>query len=286
MSARARTSLALFAAFGLLAAPAAVAADGKAEGSITVNGKTTKLAHAYARAVKGFFDKTKEDVHVLLTDAALSPKALEDVFERIHLADAGKLHAIELVLDADAKPISTSLLHDAFKAAPSGMSSSDVFEKKTFDGKTAAGRFVATAPHEFMGVAYSYDVTFSAPIVRKARPAPPSAADTAAAAASPQAKAYQQYLKALKAGDIPALKKLVSGEMAKGLSGPEAAQAIPMIQAMMPADIKVVKLEGKGGEAKLSVRGTQDKQPAFGTVDMILEGGQWKVQKESWSNKE
>jgi hypothetical protein len=99
MSARVRTTLAVLASFALLAAPAR-AADGKAEGTITVNGKTTKLTHAYARAVPGFFDKTKEDVEVILSDAALDGKALTDQFERIHMADAGKLHAFEMTRTA------------------------------------------------------------------------------------------------------------------------------------------------------------------------------------------
>ena len=32
-------------------------ADGQADGTLTVNGKTTKVTYAYARAVPGFFDK-------------------------------------------------------------------------------------------------------------------------------------------------------------------------------------------------------------------------------------
>ena len=115
---------------------------GKAEGTITVNGKTTKLSYAYARAVKGFFDKTKEDVEVVLSDVPLEGKALEDQFERMHMADAGKLHAFEITIDAEGKPISTAFRHNGFKGpSPSGLSSDGRLHEEDFDGKTVDARY-------------------------------------------------------------------------------------------------------------------------------------------------
>ena len=141
MSARARTTLAVIAAFGLLASPAARAADGKADGTITVNGTTTKLSYAYARAVKGFFDKTKEDIEVVLSDVPLEGKAVEDQFERMHMADAGKLHAFEITIGAEGKPISTAFRHDGFKkASPSGLSSEGLRPAGARDGRTPKNR--------------------------------------------------------------------------------------------------------------------------------------------------
>src|ERR1017187_10789423 len=127
----------IFAASVAALAPRAAAAEGKAEGKLTVNGKSTDVKYAYASAGPGFFDKTKEDVEVVLSDVPLEAKALEDQFERIHMADAGKLHAFEITLDAEGKPISTAFRHNGFKGpSPSGLSSEDVFTKKTCDGKT------------------------------------------------------------------------------------------------------------------------------------------------------
>ena len=173
MTARAAASVVFLAALSVLAAPPAPPADGKAEGTLTVNGKTAKLAHAYAWAEPGFFDKKKEDVHLVLSDVPLPPKALADTFEMIHMADAGTLHAMEVVFDADAKVISTSFRDKGFKASPSGVSSDDAFEKKTFDATTVAGRFRSAKPHEFFGDVYAFDVTFDAPVARKGKPVAP-----------------------------------------------------------------------------------------------------------------
>ncbi len=285
MSAGARTTLAALAAFALLATPAALAADGKAEGTITVNGKTTKLAHAYARAVKGFFDKTKEDVVVVLSDVPLEGKALEDEFERIHMADAGKLHAFEITIDADGKPISTAFRDAGFKkASPSGLSSEDVFTKKTFDGKTVEGRYKSAKTHEFFGDTYAFDVSFKADVTRAPKAVPPTAAETAAAQKSPQAAVYAEYLKAVQKEDLGALRKVFTKEQAKHLDEPDAKKMVGFVKMMSATDVKVLKVVEKGDTAELTVTGKQDGKATNGVVHMAKEGGAWKVQQEEWGN--
>ncbi len=285
MNARSWRTLAVFTVFGLLAPPAARAADGKAEGSITVNGKTTKLSYAYARAVKGFFDKTKEDVEVILTDVPLDGKALEDSFERMHMADAGKLHAFEITIGADGKPISTAFRDNGFKkASPSGLSSEDVFTKKVFDGKTVDARYKSAKQGEFFGETYSFDVSFRADITRAAKPVPPTAAETAAAQKSPQAKVYAEFLKAVQKEDLGALRKLFTKEQAKHLDDPDAKKMVGFVKMMSATEIKVLKVVENGDTADLTVSGKQDGNTANGVVHMAKEGGAWKVQKEEWGN--
>ena len=285
MTTRARTILALLAASGLAAAPGARAADGTASGTVTVNGKTTKVAYAYARAVKGFFDKTKEDVEVVLSDVPLDAAALEDQFERIKLADAGKLHAFEVTINAEGSPISTAFRHNGFKGpSPSGLSSADVFTKKVFDGKTVDGAYKSAKEHEFFGNTYGFDVAFQAPITRAAKPVPPSAAETAAAQKSPQAKVYGEYLKAVQKEDLAGLKKVMSAEMVKQLDQPDAKEMLKLIKMMTAKDIQVLKVVEKGDTADLTVSGTQDSGPSNGVVHMVKEGGAWKLQREEWKN--
>src|SRR5450631_1582141 len=261
-------------------APRARAADGKAEGTITVNGKTTKLSYAYARAVKGFFDKTKEDVEVVLSDVPLEAKALEDQFERMHMADAGKLHAFEITIDADGKPISTAFRHNGFKGpSPSGLSSEDVFTKKVFDGKTVDARYKSAKQQEFFGNTYSFDVAFRADITRAVKPVPPTPAETAAARKSPEAKVYAEFLAAVQKEDLGALRKLFTKEQAKNLDSPDAKKMVGFVKMMSATDIQVLKLVEKGDTADLTVSGKQDGNAANGVVHMVKEGGAWKVER-------
>ena len=140
-------------------------ADGKAEGTLTVNGKTTKVAFAYARSVPGFFDKNTKDIQVIVSDVPLDAKALADEFVRAGMAKEGKLHAFEITIDAAGAPVSTAWRHDGFKGPmPSGLSSDDVFTKKVLDGKLVEGSYKSAADEEFFGNTYAFDVTFRATI--------------------------------------------------------------------------------------------------------------------------
>ena len=79
------------------------------------------------------------DTEVIVSDVPLDAKALGDPFARGALADAGKLHAFEIVLDAACTPISTAWRDNGFKGPmPSGLSSADVFVKSVLDGKVVA----------------------------------------------------------------------------------------------------------------------------------------------------
>ena len=173
MIALSRRAAIVLAAFGLLttALPAtdgradSAMADGKAEGTLTVNGKTTNVAFAHARSVPGFSDPNTKDILVIVSDVKLDDKALADEFARIDMAKQGKLHAFEITVDATGTPVSTAWRHDGFKGAmPSGLSSDDVFTKKTLDDKLVEGSYKSAAPAEFFDNTYAFDVTFRAAI--------------------------------------------------------------------------------------------------------------------------
>ena len=140
-------------------------AAGKASGTLTVNGKTTNVTHAYARSAPGFADPNIPDIQVILSDVPLDDKALSDDFARIDMAKAGKLHAFEITIDASGAPVSTAWRHDGFNGPmPSGLSSDDVFTKKTLDANLIEGSYKSGPNDEFFGNTYGFDVTFSAPI--------------------------------------------------------------------------------------------------------------------------
>ena len=138
---------------------------GKAEGTLTVNGKATTVAYAYARSVPGFADPNTPDVQVILSDVPLDANALSDDVVRVEMAKQGKLHAFEITIDASGTPVSTAWRHDGFNGPmPSGLSSDDVFTKKVFDGKVVEGTYKSGPNDEFFGNTYAFDVSFRADI--------------------------------------------------------------------------------------------------------------------------
>lgn len=164
-------SFALLLSGAMSLAPAPVGA-GKAEGTLTVANAPVKLLHVCAQAQKGFFDPNSDDVLVLLTDIPLLGAARTDSFERRRLEKEGKLHAVEAVINAKGQAINVTVRHKALGGPPvSGGSTEDVFEPKTHDGKTLAGRLFRKSPGKsFDDVPYSFDVTFSVPVAPKGKP--------------------------------------------------------------------------------------------------------------------
>ena len=144
-------------------------AQNRAEGKLEVDGKAVAITQVYAHAKEGFFDKKKQDVVVLLCDAAVPAAAMRDVFAYKDLIATGKVHCVRQTIDADKHVINFDVGHERFGSmGENGGSTEHVFEAQTFDGKTIAGRARTKGPQKsFKDVPYSYDITFSAAIEPK-----------------------------------------------------------------------------------------------------------------------
>ena len=261
----------------VLALPSPAQTAGKADGSFTVGGKTSKLSYAYAIAKKGFFDEKKEDIHVILSDVALSPAALEDEFERMHMARDGKLHGLELTINGEKQVISGTLLHQAFAEYQGSVSATGMhqFDATTFDGKTIAGKLSTSRPSDFQKIPFAYAASFEAAIYRK----PPPSMAGAAAKESPQAKAVLAFYKAARSGDAAAVKKTMTPESAKNLEGPQGKEAMEFLKMTSPdpaaAEIESVDAKGDKAEVVVVVRSKDGKETSKISVERVA--GQWKV---------
>jgi hypothetical protein len=112
------------------------------------------------------------------------------------------------------------------------------------------------------------------------------------ASKSAQAKVYLEWVKAVKSGNLDAWKKLVPAEASKQIE----AQATEMkktpkdvldfLGSMSPDENKITGLKVEGTKATLSVTGKTkgEPKPSYGKVEMVQEGGAWKVGKQSWSD--
>ncbi len=262
----------------ILNLPAAEA--GKATGELIVNDQKTQFNYAYALAQPGYFDKNKEDILVILTDVPLSEEAIEDNFERRRMMRDSSLHCVEITINADKSPISVAILHSAFKAAPSGRGY-EVFEAKTFDGKTIEGKVYTTKKNEFFGTTYEYSAYFKAQVYREV---PPTPAEKEAASKSPQAAAYLKYEKTIKAGDFEELKKLVTKELVEEMSAPDAKEMFEFMQMAMPSSVQFLRVKVNGNKAVLELSAEQDGQKLSGKVDLFLDGTQWKIGQNRWKD--
>jgi len=139
-----------------------------AKGLLTVDGKPLIITQAYAFAQKGFFDPTKDDVVILLCDAAVPPEAIRDPFARRDLVKAGKLHCVQQTINSQHEVINFKVEHSRFGMPETGGSTEHVFESRDFDATKISGRAYTKSPQKsFDDVPYTYDITFNATVKPK-----------------------------------------------------------------------------------------------------------------------
>jgi hypothetical protein len=253
---------------------------GTAKGQLTVNDDTIELQHAYATAQPGFFDETKEDIVVFVSNVTLSDEAVPDMWER-HKVDK----YVEVSIDADQQPISVKVNHPAFQASPSGTSTTFILELSTFDEKTVAGRFYSETEQEFFGTTYTFDFTFQAEIQRKAELPPATEEEKEAAANSPQAAVFLEYITAAHASDVDALKTLVAGELAQELDGPDQEDILEFLKMFTPKEVEFQRIvKEEGDSATLIANAQAEGATSKGTLDFVKEGGTWRLLKASWES--
>lgn len=172
---------------------------GTATGTLTVNGKTVALKHAYARKVKGATmqdsdqfelrapeegETAAEGVLVVLTDEPLPLADLAYVSSVEGALRDGKVQGISWVVDGKRQAARQTLHHGALGSDVPGRP--DAFEVGRLDARVAGK---ASAEADFFDDAWTYQVTFDAPV--QPLPKPSMAAGTAAGTLTVDGKVYE-----------------------------------------------------------------------------------------------
>lgn len=267
-------------------AVASAQTSGTASGTLTFNGKATKLS--YSQAVKAqdwIFGADHKPVlatviRVFLSDMPVDDQ--EDNFELSVRAKEGKLHGLQITFSKDGKLLNGSLYHEAIQSGVESIFLSTVlFERKVFDDKTVAGKVGTKTPIDLSGKTLDISITFSSPFQQEPKPT----VEGAAAAETAPGKAVQEFIRAAEAKDVAALKRIVRKEVAEMLEKPEGQEAImAMLGGWYPAGkkIKLVRVFDFGDRAWVegeSQRPGDDGKPINETykIRAIRVNGEWKV---------
>jgi hypothetical protein len=279
MSLRRVFSLATLVLF-VLALPLAA---GTAKGTLTVNGKTTKLSHVYATTKPNPFDKTRTDVVVVLTDTELPAEAIHDTFEMMEAVDKLKFSGISVEITDEKDVVSGMIYSPNFKKDMSQVSVTGVqkLDLKDFSTSHVAGRVFMDGPNDFFENVYEFEATFDVATTAKPKPAPLKGTPLPAGGGEP-GKAYEAYRKVMAKGDIPALRKAVAEERAKEMDSPEFKEMFELIQSMQPKSVTITGGAIDGDTATLLVTSKDQGENSNGTVTLVKEKGAWKLYKESW----
>lgn len=149
-----------------LAIVATGCAQPAADSLLTVEGQKVKLTQVYAYAGEGFFDKTKMDTTVVLTDRAVTPHQSRDIGTLRRMAEDGKLCFVQTTINSAGQIVNFTIGHRAFKALPSGGSTEHVFDGK-LKGSTIAGKVYMRSPGKFFGTSFDYAASFTTPVQPK-----------------------------------------------------------------------------------------------------------------------
>ncbi len=269
-----------FASLSLaLVATAMPALAQTAAGTITINGKKATLSHVVAV-------HKEKNVRLFLSDKEVTAAQLADDFA---LHDLKDISGVEVEITPEGQ-IPTGTIFSPLLTKFGGSFSAAGMHK--WDGKVTAssieGKLSMEKPDDFFDNTFQYSATFKAPIgsgEKAAVAAPAVKGKPLGAGGGEPGKAYFAYLKILKAGDTGRILASVSSSRSKEMKPEDLKKMLPIIQAMLPANIKCTGGGVDGEHATLNVTGNDHGSKATGTVEMVREGGVWKVDKESWETK-
>ena len=101
-----------------------------------------------------------------------------------------------------------------------------------------------------------------------------------------QAQAYRAQMKTIADGDYEAYRKTLASatlrQMEEQTKGRSPKEVMEFLKSMSPADLKLTSVKVDGKTATLLTSARMDGQAMAGSIEMVEEGGQWKVGKGEW----
>ena len=256
-----------------------------ASGTLTLNGTSYELKHAYAFQVPDWTDKEKLGTKVLVTDKEIPAKLLKPKFDSFALRDAG-ITGLSMEFYSEGSSYAMNLIggEPGLSFSLSGSFEQDRFKTLTADRVELD---TTTAERELGSTNLAYTMSFAADVVPHVEvPAyVPNQADMDAAAKAETTKAFLAFHEAMRKGDIEALKGMVVPDRAEMMNDPDFKEMFEFVQEMMAKDVKVLRAEEDGDEAELLLSGTMmDKENERGKVELQRINGKWLIGMERWGD--
>ena len=263
----------------VLISPAGAIA-GSATGGMTLDGEDYPLSSVLAKTEENPNDDARKDIVVLITDTVLTRDQF-NMSTLYRLSMDGKVHGIVATFNDEQECTGLVILGVTQK---SGSRVCD-FVASRFDAERIAGR-MSVKPQKSSGHSYEFSVQFESPVTDAiARPVSEMTGNQLPTGGGEPGKAYLEYDRAIRTGNIGALKKFApSDEAAKELDTPDAKGMIEMMKGMRPTDVRITKGFISGDRATLLVEGRDvaSGDPVTATVSMVKSGARWKIENESW----
>lgn len=196
----------LLGCIGLFALSLQAAAENSASGTLTVNGSSTEIKHAYV-------DEGPEDLIVVVTDR---PMAKDNIpFGLNNLACEDKVRGMIITISKGTKELSPGLnaLYHPVWYGQLGTIENGVLTPSKFDNSEISDKISTPEENTFGEYKYSYDISFNIK-VGEPKKIEPLSIEIHGTEDAP-AKAYAAYHRALMAWDKNGLRKHLASEVNK-----------------------------------------------------------------------
>jgi len=262
----------VFVLLTLFTIPLNVFAENAASGSLTVDGDKTVIKYAYADDYDG-------EITIVLVDNEIPEGMFPDgVYS---LGEHGKIKGIVFVLSSDKKILLKGGYYNLINAIHSypkwnklGTIGNGEFTAVITNGDVFSGQIKTPSENDVEGHKFTYDIKFSVNLKKEPLKL------TMTGKSDAPSKAFGEWGKALLAGDIEEYKKYTSQEILNMMpeDSVELNEGIEFQQLLFPTNIEIISTKIDGDKAVLKAKGTR------GTITMLKENGDWKVNKQSWQS--
>ncbi|MCP4901271.1 MAG: hypothetical protein GY906_30240 [bacterium] len=249
------------------------------EGSLVANGETVQLPYVYAYAEKkGFYDESDPTWEVLFAAKPIAERDLDDTIWDSAYVRLGITKTATFDEEPKLQIYSQNIRFPGESSSNISGGSYPQLELSITDPDRLAGRVYHTETQEFFDDTFQFDFTFDAPL---SDPFGPLGDPLPADGGEPGA-AYLAWTKAIQAGDVQQLKKLVPADKAEMLDGEDVKETLEFLAMMTPTDVTIVGGSSDGQTAILLVTGTMDGESVEGEITLILEEGFWIATETAW----
>ncbi len=255
-------------------------AENSAKGTLTVDGDTTEIKHAYADIYEG-------DITIILVDNPIKKEMVPDSV--YSLGEKGKIKGIVFVVSEGTKKLMSGGLYNLINAVHShpkwnklGTIGNGVLEVTKSEGDVLSAKIKTPSENEVDGHKFNYDISFSVSLKKEKLELQMSGKS------DEPSKAFGEWVKALFEGDPEGYKKYASKELLQMLPEDveELKAGMEFQQSFMPNMIYIESSEISGNKAELKAVGKRGEEISSGSITMLKEDGVWKVGEQSWESGE
>ena len=261
---------------------ASLACAQTADGFIRIGADRRELRHARATHVPDDFDKSKQVIRLVLSEAPIPAKALFDSMALSAICSQKTNQIVEF--DFHDGGVNWFLTGKEMEGTRSLSQSPNPFPYEITNG-TIQGKIEAKSDPDDKNTPYEIAVTYTAQFEQAIVVPPPTPADAISAQKSPATKAYLNLIGAIRTGDRAKILAAAPPDQRDKIDTPDFQKMLKIIQMMQPENIKVLKAVEKDGVATLTLSGIQEGKPQKGEAVMKFEGGKWLMRNESWRAK-